>query len=247
MRTIKTNQIMCVHCLDIIESENTHDFKRCSCKAVAVDGGLDYLKRLSKSENDYIELSETIFDEVNKVFCICGYSSSGKDSITNIVSKELNIPTLVSHTTRPMRDNEVNGETYHFISDTEFKANENNFLEQRHYDTVYGTWRYGLHSSEIINKPYSLFIVDRQGIEELSKVIGEDKIVSIFIEVSEEELKRRQALRGDSVEEFKRRIKFDINRFKGFISDYIVYNDDLDIAVQNVKNIIVDEMSEECI
>jgi len=44
-------------CGDIIESKDRHDFKFCSCGAVAVDGGKNYLKRLGNRE-DYEELSE---------------------------------------------------------------------------------------------------------------------------------------------------------------------------------------------
>ena len=36
----------------------------------------------------------------------------------------------------------------------------------------------------------------------------------------------------------------DIEEFKGYISDYIVYNDNLEDAVKKVKEIIIDEMSE---
>ena len=74
--------------------------------------------------------------------------------------------------------------------------------------------------------------------------LGEDKLVSIFIEVSEEELKRRNKLRGDCLKEFSRRLKSDIEEFKGHISDYIVYNNNLEDAVKKVKEIIIDEMSE---
>ena len=40
------------------DSKNTNDYKKCSCGAVAVDGGKDYLKRIG-SEEDYEELSIT--------------------------------------------------------------------------------------------------------------------------------------------------------------------------------------------
>ena len=54
---IISNKIKCKKCGDIIESKSTNDYKRCSCGAVAVDGGKDYLKRIDK-EKDYIELSK---------------------------------------------------------------------------------------------------------------------------------------------------------------------------------------------
>lgn len=50
------NAIQCKKCLDIIESLHTHDFKFCSCKSVAVDEGLDYLRRCG-SIDDYTELT----------------------------------------------------------------------------------------------------------------------------------------------------------------------------------------------
>lgn len=53
---IISNKIKCKKCGDIIESKSTNDYKRCSCGAVAVDGGIDYLKRIG-NEEDYEELS----------------------------------------------------------------------------------------------------------------------------------------------------------------------------------------------
>ena len=54
---IISNKIKCKKCGDIIESKSTNDYKRCSCGAVAIDGGKDYLKRIG-NEKDYEELSE---------------------------------------------------------------------------------------------------------------------------------------------------------------------------------------------
>lgn len=53
---IISNKIKCKKCGDVIESKNINDDKRCSCGAVAVDGGKDYLKRIGNKE-DYEELS----------------------------------------------------------------------------------------------------------------------------------------------------------------------------------------------
>ena len=53
---IISNKIKCKKCGDVIESKNTNDYKRCSCGAVAVEGGKNYLKRIG-NEEDYVELS----------------------------------------------------------------------------------------------------------------------------------------------------------------------------------------------
>ena len=62
---IISNKIRCKHCGDVIESKHRHDFVRCKCGKVAVDGGKSYLRRASQTEpeNDYEELSEYINEE----------------------------------------------------------------------------------------------------------------------------------------------------------------------------------------
>lgn len=60
---IVTNKVKCDLCGDVIESTHRHDFKWCSCKNVAVDGGKDYLKRLFK-ENKFTDLSVEIEDPI---------------------------------------------------------------------------------------------------------------------------------------------------------------------------------------
>ena len=58
MGKIIENKIKCKHCGDIIESKHVHDFKWCSCGAVAVDGGHYYLSRSFKNSiDDFEELS----------------------------------------------------------------------------------------------------------------------------------------------------------------------------------------------
>ena len=56
-KKILVNKIQCKKCKDIIESKHVHDFKWCACKSIAVDGGLEYLRRVGNLE-DIIELSE---------------------------------------------------------------------------------------------------------------------------------------------------------------------------------------------
>jgi len=60
MMKIIRNMIKCNNCGDIIESTHVHDFKFCSCKRVAVDGGHEYLRRCyTDGQDDFEELSET--------------------------------------------------------------------------------------------------------------------------------------------------------------------------------------------
>jgi len=49
------NMARCLKCGDIIESKSRHDFVRCKCGAIAVDGGNDYYKRVGNPK-DFEEL-----------------------------------------------------------------------------------------------------------------------------------------------------------------------------------------------
>lgn len=57
MSKIVRNVIKCKLCGDIIESKSVHDFVTCSCGAVSVDGGHNYLRRCG-NRDDYEDLSE---------------------------------------------------------------------------------------------------------------------------------------------------------------------------------------------
>ena len=179
---------------------------------------------------------------VNKIFCIQGMSGAGKDTLVNKVSELLDIPILISHTTRPIRDGEVKDKTYYFVNDDFFKNQHDNFLELRNYQVWNGDiWHYGLHKIEVLNKPYSLFIVDRQGYEELKETFDKE-LISIMINVDKEELIKRLKARGDNHKEISRRIEDDIKRFDGFVPDYIIENNILEESIVELSNIIKSEM-----
>ena len=61
MRKIIVNKIRCKKCGDIIESKTVHDFKSCTCGAVSVDGGHDYLRRVGNREDwEDLSICETV-------------------------------------------------------------------------------------------------------------------------------------------------------------------------------------------
>lgn len=53
------SSLRCRKCQDIITSTYTHDFKRCSCGAVFVDGGQDYM-RFGWPNGDYRDYVEIL-------------------------------------------------------------------------------------------------------------------------------------------------------------------------------------------
>lgn len=78
-----------------------------------------------------------------KIVALFGESASGKDTICKKIVSEYPFIThaLISHTTRPPRDYEINGIDYHFISNVEFaeKVLDGSMLEA----TCFRDWHYG--------------------------------------------------------------------------------------------------------
>lgn len=56
------NAVRCNHCGTVVESRHRHDYRACNCedpdRSVAVDGGLDYLRRAPGPRADFECLSE---------------------------------------------------------------------------------------------------------------------------------------------------------------------------------------------
>lgn len=56
IKKIMSNKVKCKFCGDVIESKHIHDFVKCSCGKIAIDGGLSYLRRIGDL-NGFEELS----------------------------------------------------------------------------------------------------------------------------------------------------------------------------------------------
>ncbi|MER0285349.1 guanylate kinase [Clostridioides difficile] len=173
---------------------------------------------------------------LKNIFVFLGYSGSGKDSIVSEISKQFNIPILISHTTRPPRNYlEIINKAYHFVDNNFFKEEKNNFIEMRKYIVHDGSaWLYGIHKSELKNKKYTLTIVDASGYKALEKYFmgTKTKLVPFFINTDEIVLRKRLISRGDNFKEIERRLKDDKFKFKDFL------NNENYIAIPNNTNLI---------
>lgn len=180
-----------------------------------------------------------------------GSSAVGKDTLLNLISKKYNIPICVSSTTRPMREGEIDGREYHFISNDKFKEDFENskFIEYRQYSTANGTWYYGLSKDSVDIFTNQLVIVDQQGYYSLVQEYGQENVLGILL-VAPEKIKIKRALsretRADKkfYEEFYRRMLDDINAFNEVILDrnvFKVQNIELEDAKIQIESILFDK------
>lgn len=176
------------------------------------------------------------------VFIVSGPSGSGKDTILSKVFEQLpNVKFSISSITRCMRSNEVEGEKYNFISvDTFLNMIKNDqLLEYNKYlDNYYGTPRQPVEKA--VDEGFDIIIeVDVNGADSIRKKLP--NAVSVFImPPSFEVLQHRLSGRGtESAEVVNKRLNEalrEISRADEF--DYIVVNDNLSEAVDDVVSII---------
>ena len=85
--------------------------------------------------------------------------------------------------------------------------------------------------------------IEVNGTENLLKVLGNDtRIVTIFLKVGKEELKRRLIERGDNIQDIEVRLgRLEYEEDKIKLYDYVIKNDDFEKTVQVIMTIIENE------
>ena len=177
---------------------------------------------------------------------ISGPSGAGKGTITDIlVNKNKNVWVSTSMTTREPRGTEQNGIEYFFVSKNEFeKRIENNqFLE---YAIVHGGQYYGTPKDKIFNKLDEgidvILEIDIQGAIKIKEKLP-DALFIFIMPPSMEILKKRLTNRGTETEDkILSRFKTAYNEINEFTKyNYVVVNDEIEIAVSKVESIITAE------
>jgi guanylate kinase len=176
------------------------------------------------------------------VFIISAPSGSGKSTlVSRLLAEVVGLTFSVSYTTRKSRGNEIDGQAYHFIGRPEFerRLETDEFLE--HAD-VFGNY-YGTHSDALTlakDQGKDLVLdIDVQGAAQLKKRIPD--AVSIFVlppsrEVLEQRLRARSQ---DNEDVIRRRLTDAAREIRNYsLYDYVLVNNDLDLAAETLKAIV---------
>lgn len=182
---------------------------------------------------------------MRKIFAVMGKASTGKDTLTKMLSETLELPIALSFTTRPMRVGEKQGVEYNFISDDDFWDLHGCDLlaEYTSYEVASGeTWHYGLTKEELEKAEYVLVIVNPDGFRQLTEIYG-DKVCSILIDApADVRIKRyldRDTVTEEKAEECCRRFLADNKDFKDISTNHCVTNvGDLESVYKKLESIV---------
>eukprot|EP01132_Coremiostelium_polycephalum_P006756 gene6756-8378_t len=180
-------------------------------------------------------------------FVLTGPSGVGKGTLINRLKSEYegSFGHCVSHTTRQPRQGEIEGVHYYFttIPVIEDEIAKGNFLEFANvHGNYYGTSKKALNDV-IENGKICVLDIDVQGCEKIKKTGVELKYIFIS-PPSNEELESRLRGRGSESEEsiqkrlFNAKKEMEYKDIPGFF-DYVIVNDNLDKAYEDLKSIIM--------
>ncbi|MBR5164569.1 MAG: guanylate kinase [Ruminococcus sp.] len=127
---------------------------------------------------------------MNRIFCIMGKSSSGKDSLYTAIIGSLALTPLVIYTTRPMRENEKEGREYHFVDRPTFErmSAEGRVIESRTYHTKLGDWTYFTANDNIDLDAHSYAVIGTlESFVPIRDYFGADRVVPLYVEVEDGE------------------------------------------------------------
>ncbi len=178
------------------------------------------------------------------LYVVSGPSGCGKSTLVRMVMREVEgLEFSVSHTTRKKRETEQEGEDYYFVSKEEFQEliDGNLFIE---WAVVHGHY-YGTSRREIERKTIQqslLLDIDVQGAQQVKE--KHKKAIFIFVLPPRyNELKKRLESRGqDSPQTIKNRLEMAKREIRSYpMFDYIIINDKLEDAAEELQSIIVSQ------
>ena len=170
-------------------------------------------------------------------------SGAGKSTLSKLlIDKYKNMSMSISTTTRKPRPGEIDGKDYNFVSIDEFEkmVSEDAFLEYaRVFDNYYGTPAEPVEAA-LIEGHDVLFDIDWQGTQQLNEKASPDLVRIFILPPTKGELERRLKMRAqDSDEVVAKRMAQANNEISHWPEyDYVIINDDLEKAEQQISLIL---------
>lgn len=142
---------------------------------------------------------------------LVGKSASGKTTLEKYISENFRYEKIVSHTTRPIRGDEVDGVDYHYVSEDVFNEMLRNNKLVEH--ATFNNWSYGISKKEIEDKKDAVVVVNPAGLRRLRKL---NIPMSVFYVMCDDKTRYKRSIdRGDDIVEIALRSRSDTDCFNG--------------------------------
>ncbi len=179
------------------------------------------------------------------LYTVSAPSGAGKTSLVNaLLARDEHIKVSVSHTTRPIRPNEVDGRDYHFIDTAIFDAMlaEGDFLEHaRVFNNQYGTSQQWVEST--LEEGIDVILeIDWQGAQQVRRLMPEAQGIFILPPSRKTLLERLQGRGQDDAAVIEQRMQEAISEMSHYVeAQWLVVNDDFERALQELHAIIASQ------
>ncbi len=169
---------------------------------------------------------------MKRIIMIAGESCAGKDTLKNALKDyyEDRVNFIISSTSRPKRDYEVDGKDYYFESREEMVVGlmGHEFLEM----STFRDWQYGTRYSELKDDKINIGIFNPEGVNNVVETLGRQSCFIIYL-TADDKVRLIRALEREEnpdIMEIFRRYQTDMTDFADvFFDDYdvkIINNDD---------------------
>ncbi|MDF1654717.1 MAG: guanylate kinase [Coxiellaceae bacterium] len=182
-------------------------------------------------------------NEVGNLFVVAAASGTGKTSLVHrLIECTDDIKISISHTTRPPRPDDKEGEAYFFVEEPAFEdmVNHHQFVE---HAKVYG-YQYGTSALWLQQQLQSgidvILEIDWQGAAQIKRLKPDAALIFILppsLDSLHERLEKRNQDKPHVIEERMKQAQAEISHYSEF--DYIVVNDDFDTALDDLQSIVL--------
>lgn len=176
---------------------------------------------------------------------LSGPSGVGKGTVRHHIMREhrIDITYSISMTTRPIRDKEIDGVDYYFVTPEEFQRNidNDNFLEWAEFvGHRYGTPKDKVE--ELRNQGKNVLLeIEINGATQVFEKVKDDRVISFFLmppslEALEKRIRKRKSETEDVIQERLKKGKKEMNMTEHY--DHIVLNDQITRAAREIEDLI---------
>ena len=179
------------------------------------------------------------------LFIVSAPSGAGKTTLCRQLTVQIEgITHVVSYTTRPPREGEMNDRDYTFIQKDEFirMKEEGEFIEWAEvHGNLYGTSRRRLE--DILNKGIdAIHDIDTQGGAQMRRNFHDGVYIFVLPPSVDALRKRLEKRMSDSPGEIEKRIKRSLEEIREYGNyDYVIVNDIIDEALRELMSIVIAE------